>query len=152
METFSALLALCAGNSSVTGEFPTQRPVMRSFDLFFDLRLNKRLSKQSWGWWYETLWRSLWRHCDGLDKSCHKEMAWSRAEVMYWQLDIDLCIVIHGLVVLRYVVLVLTNPVIRVPLFFVATTHAMWNRKFDRSLLHQRTDSKAWTVWLVLEI
>ena len=43
METFSALLALCAGNSSVTGEFPAQRPVTRSFDVFFDLRLNKLL-------------------------------------------------------------------------------------------------------------
>ena len=41
METFSALLALCAGNSPVTGEFPTQRPVTRSFDVFFDLRVNK---------------------------------------------------------------------------------------------------------------
>ena len=40
METFSALLAICAGNSPVTGEFPTQRPVTRSFDVFFDLRLN----------------------------------------------------------------------------------------------------------------
>ena len=39
METFSAILALCAGNSPVTGEFPTQRPVTRSFDVFFDLRL-----------------------------------------------------------------------------------------------------------------
>ena len=39
METFSALLALCAGNSPVTGEFPAQRPVTRSFDVFFDLRL-----------------------------------------------------------------------------------------------------------------
>ena len=29
---------------------------------FFDVRLNKRLSKQSWGWWFETLWRPLWRH------------------------------------------------------------------------------------------
>ena len=37
METFSALLAFCAGNSPVTGEFPTQRPVTRSFDVFFDL-------------------------------------------------------------------------------------------------------------------
>ena len=46
METFSALLAICAGNSPVTGEFPTQRPVTRSFDVFFDLRLNKRLGKQ----------------------------------------------------------------------------------------------------------
>ena len=48
METFSALLALCAGNSTVTGEFPSQRPVTRSCDVFFDLHLNKRLSKQSW--------------------------------------------------------------------------------------------------------
>ena len=62
METSSALLALCAGNSSVTGEFPSQRPVTRSFDVSFDLRLNKRLNKQSWGWWFETLSCSLWRH------------------------------------------------------------------------------------------
>ena len=40
MKTFSALLAICAGNSPVTGEFPTQRPVMWSFDVFFDLGLN----------------------------------------------------------------------------------------------------------------
>ena len=53
METFSALLALCAGNSPVTGEFPSQRPVTRSFDVFFDLRRTKRLSKQSWGCWFE---------------------------------------------------------------------------------------------------
>ena len=65
METFSALLAICAGNSPVPGEFPTQRPVTRSFDVYFDLRPNKRLSKQSWGWWFETLSWSLWRHCNG---------------------------------------------------------------------------------------
>ena len=69
METFSALLALCAGNSPVTGEFPAQRPVTRCFDIFFDLRLNKRLSKQSWGWWFETPSRPLWRHCNELGKS-----------------------------------------------------------------------------------
>ena len=41
METFSALLAICAGNSPVPGEFPAQRPVTRSFDVFFDLhRIN----------------------------------------------------------------------------------------------------------------
>ena len=34
METFSALLAICARNSPVAGEFPTQRPVTRSFDVF----------------------------------------------------------------------------------------------------------------------
>ena len=50
METFSALLALCAGNSPVTGEFPSHMPMTRSFDLFFVLRLNKRLSKQPWRW------------------------------------------------------------------------------------------------------
>ena len=45
METFSMLLTICVGNSSVIGEFPAQSPVTRSFDVFFDLRLNKRLSK-----------------------------------------------------------------------------------------------------------
>ena len=48
------------------GEFPAQRPETRSFDVFFDLRLNTRLSKQSWGWWFETLSRQLWRHCNAL--------------------------------------------------------------------------------------
>ena len=47
METVSALLALCAGNSPVTGEFPSQRPVTWSFDVFLDLHLNKRLVEQS---------------------------------------------------------------------------------------------------------
>ena len=50
------------GEFTGPGEFPTQRPVTRSFDVFFDLRLNKRLSKHSWGWWFETLSWSLWRH------------------------------------------------------------------------------------------
>ena len=54
---------LC-GEFTGPGEFPTQRPVTRSFDVFFDLRLNKRLSKQSWGWWFETLSRPLWRQCN----------------------------------------------------------------------------------------
>ena len=67
METFSALLALCAGKSPVTGEFPAPRPVTRSFDIFFDIRLNKRMSKQSWGWWFETPSGSLWRHCNELN-------------------------------------------------------------------------------------
>ena len=52
---------LC-GEFTGPGDFPTQRPVTRSFDVFFDLRLNKRLSKQSWGWWFETPSWSLWRH------------------------------------------------------------------------------------------
>ena len=49
METISALLAICAGNSPATDEFPIQRTVTRSFDVFFDLLLNKWLSNQWWG-------------------------------------------------------------------------------------------------------
>ena len=66
METISALLAIRAGNSPVSGEFPAQRPVMRSFDVSFDLRLNERLSKHSWGWWLETPLLPLWRHNNGI--------------------------------------------------------------------------------------
>ena len=88
METFSALLAICAGNSPVPGEFPAQRPVTRSFDVFFDLRLNKRLSKQSWGRWFETL--SLWRHCNvSLKRNCdfdqifHHWLHWNFGNFQY---------------------------------------------------------------------
>ena len=66
MEIFSALLAICAGNSPVAGEFPAERSVTRSVDVFFDLRLNSRLSKQWWGWWFETPSHPLWRHCNVL--------------------------------------------------------------------------------------
>ena len=71
METFPALLALCAGNSPVAGEFPSQRPVTRGFDVFFDLRLKKRLSTQAWRWWFEAPSRSLWRQCNAYSTS-HK--------------------------------------------------------------------------------
>ena len=53
METFSTLLAICVGNSLVTSEFPAQRPVTWSFDVFFNLHLKKWLSKQWRGWWFE---------------------------------------------------------------------------------------------------
>ena len=49
METFSALLVICAGNSSVPGEFSTQRPVTRSFDIFFDQRLNYGVNNREAG-------------------------------------------------------------------------------------------------------
>ena len=52
---------LC-GEFTGPGEFPTQRPVTRSFDVYFDLRPNERLNKQSRGWWFETLSLPLWRH------------------------------------------------------------------------------------------
>ena len=70
---FCALPAICAGNSPVPGDFPTQGPVRRSFGVFFDLRLNKRLSKQSWGWWFETPSRPLWRHRNVLQNTKKRE-------------------------------------------------------------------------------
>ena len=70
----SALLALCEGSPPVTGGFPSQRPMTRSFDVFFDLHLNKRVSKQSWDWRFETPSLPLWRHCNERKhfQSCHQ--------------------------------------------------------------------------------
>ena len=64
---------LC-GEFTGPGEFPTQRPVSRSFDVFFDLRLNKRLSKQPWGWWFET-------------PSCHYDVI-----VMWWNCNVGVTV------------------------------------------------------------
>ena len=65
MKTFSALLALCTGNSPLTGEFPSKRPATWSFYVFFDLHLSERRSKQSRRRGFETPSGSLWRHCNG---------------------------------------------------------------------------------------
>ena len=61
--------------SPVTGEFPSQKPVTRSLDVFFGLCLNKRLGKQSWGWWFETPSRWSWRHYNDTVES-HWENNW----------------------------------------------------------------------------
>ena len=45
-ENIFRVTGLCATNSPVTGEFPSQRPVTRSFDIFFDLHPNKCLNSQ----------------------------------------------------------------------------------------------------------
>ena len=68
---------LC-GEFTGPGEFPAQRPVTRSFDVFFDLRPNKWLSKQPRGWWFETLSWSLWRQCNGIfiTKAEWRYVAW----------------------------------------------------------------------------
>ena len=66
---------LC-GEFTGPGEFPTQRPVTRSFDVLFDLRLNKRLSKQPWGWWFETPSWSLWRQRNVTVSSVTKISSW----------------------------------------------------------------------------
>ena len=79
---------LCAGNSPVTGEFPTQRPVTRSFDVFFELPLNTWLSKQSLGWWFETPSRPLWRHYNGQHRGTkhnwHSDSMWKYLPRWNW--------------------------------------------------------------------
>ena len=46
-------------STSVTGEFPAQKPATRIFDVFFDLRLNEPLSKHSWDWWFENAFEPI---------------------------------------------------------------------------------------------
>ena len=72
METYSALLALCEGNPLVIGDFPSQRPVTRSVDVFFDLLPSKWLNRQSKRQWFETPSYSLWRDCNVIPENCVK--------------------------------------------------------------------------------
>ena len=51
--------------------------VTPNFDVFFDLRPKKLLSKQSWGWWFETPSRPLWRHRN-VGTSMHVRFGWTR--------------------------------------------------------------------------
>ena len=84
-KTFSVLLAIRTGNSPVTGEFPAQRSLRRTFDVFLDLRLNKRWSKESWGWWIETPSRPLLRHCNGFPLDCYQRAwCWNSSAVHVW--------------------------------------------------------------------
>ena len=70
METFSALLALCAGNSPVNGEFPSQRPVTRSFDVSLICAwINAWVNNREAG--------DLRRHCAHYDVT-----------VMYWEFEL----------------------------------------------------------------
>ena len=90
METVSALLAFCARNSHVAGEFPAQRPVTRNFDAFFDLRLIQQLSKQWRRWWFETQQRSLWRLCNDCP-ACRT--LWDRTRILICDMWILICLV-----------------------------------------------------------
>ena len=56
---YSGLLALSVGNSPVTSELPSQRPLTRSIAVFFDLLLNKGLSKQWMRRWFQAPSHSL---------------------------------------------------------------------------------------------
>ena len=93
MESFSMLQTLCEGNSPVTSDFPSQRPVMRSFDVFFDLRLSKWLSEQLRCWWFEMPSRSLWCHCISIETIDRQLLLLNQNQpnvICTWFLDLNL--------------------------------------------------------------
>ena len=72
------------GEPPVTGGFPSQKPVTRSFGVFFDLRPNKRLRKQSGRRWYETPSRALWRYCNMAISSRNGILKWKFSSVRFF--------------------------------------------------------------------
>ena len=108
METCSTLLAFCAGNSPATGEFPTQRSVTRSFDVFVDLRWNRRLSKQLRRRWFETSLRLLKGHCNERfrERHCprHHKTGILLKSSYYWSLNFDNNAHTFGQFVLRKII------------------------------------------------
>ena len=78
METFSALLAVCEGNSPVIGEFPSQRSMTLNFDVFFDLCRNKQLSNSSTRRWFETPLCLLCHYCD----DCRNSWQWNNLHLI----------------------------------------------------------------------
>ena len=92
------------------GEFTGHRGIPRTkasdaeLWCYLDLHLNKRLSKQSWGWWFETLSRSLWRHGNGsgngsLSQRARYEesvpMSWRHSGQQFWYRSLQLTSVSH---------------------------------------------------------
>ena len=101
MEKFSALPAICARNSPVLGEVPAQRPVTRSFDVFFDLRSNKRLSKQWRGWCSSTQSCPSWRHRNGSPGS-ENEFINGKWPENAWRITIGVTSVLHEFIGIHY--------------------------------------------------
>ena len=73
METYSALLALCAGNSPVPVNSPHKGQWRGALIFSLICVRKKRLSKQPWGWWFETPAWSLWRQCNDCRTSRYTE-------------------------------------------------------------------------------
>ena len=98
-----------------TSEFPSQRPVTRSLDVFFDLRLNKQLKKQSWGWWFETLSSLLWRHCNDFMGLCSTRTVFTFWITQFLKYSVCVCPASRTtLVATRFRVAVIC-PIIQVP-------------------------------------
>ena len=88
----------------VRGIHPPHKDLWRgAFDVFFDLRLNKPLSKQSRGWWFETLLRSLWRHCNKMNVSSLKQCVHhSVYQIMMTKMTRSLYIRVNGVYFVIY--------------------------------------------------
>ena len=116
------------------GEFPTQRPVTRRFDVFFDLRLNKRLSKQSWGWWFETLHWSLWRQCNG-----GVAIVFHEVHFIYWEH------LKRGVSLLKLYQIVCMRDLLYVciRIYNVFHVHSIWNSQTYSSQNHSSSATKA---------
>ena len=78
--------------TSSNGDIFAERPVTRSFDVFFDLHPNKRLSKQWWGWWFETPSCPLWRHCND-----HSETTDRASQEIHAEIEICFVTVVGGI-------------------------------------------------------
>ena len=82
-----------------TGLFPSQRPVTRSFDVFFDLCQIKRLSKQWWGWWFESC-------CAEGSPSRQQPLAWvsihGDGTIIRLYSLVTICIILKGYTTTRY--------------------------------------------------
>ena len=116
METFSALLALCAMNSKRNSPHKGQ---WRGALMFSLIRvLNKRLCKQSWGWWFETPSRSLWRHCN--DSRQRPTWLWCRKS--------DTISTIYVLNCFEQ-----NNSVFSFSFFLTMTRWKKWNRSFQET-------------------
>ena len=86
-ETFSALLALCAGNSPLAGEFPSQSQWREATMFSLICALKKHWIKQWRRRWFETPAHSLWRHCNGLTvdrPSLWWHLLWWKWFPYYW--------------------------------------------------------------------
>ena len=93
METFSALLTICAGNSVVTGEFPAQRPVTRTFDVFFDLHMKN-------GWVNTSEAGDLRRNLAHYEVTV---MVWQKRSRLVWLLSYILCNLHHWLQMIYFI-------------------------------------------------
>ena len=127
------------------GEFTGHKGQWRGALVFFlDLRPNNRLSKQSWGWWLETLSRPLWRHCNVSETTSNNMGKFETGINKNWYYNHDK---INIYVQLRYLLYVIAKPQCAwwshlswttvFPLQFNHRLRVKYNRTFDTIIIIQ---------------